>query len=51
MLFVGGPCTEGSGKLVGRELTEEIRSHKDLDKDAAPHYKKVWSPHEAPCFR
>jgi protein transport protein SEC23 len=28
MLFVGGPCTEGAGKIVGRELTEEIRSHK-----------------------
>ncbi len=28
MLFVGGPCTEGLGKVVNRELTEEIRSHK-----------------------
>lgn len=28
LLFVGGPCTEGSGKVVNRELTEEIRSHK-----------------------
>jgi hypothetical protein len=28
LLFVGGPCTEGNGKVVSRELTEEIRSHK-----------------------
>lgn len=41
MLFVGGPCTEGAGRIVAREQTEEIRSHKDLDKDAAPHYKKA----------
>lgn len=25
MLFTGGPCTEGMGKVVNRELTEEIR--------------------------
>ena len=35
MLFVGGPCTEGGGKVVARELAEEIRSHKDLDKARA----------------
>lgn len=28
MLFVGGPCTEGPGKVVSRELTEHMRSHK-----------------------
>jgi protein transport protein SEC23 len=26
--FIGGPCTEGAGKVVNRELTEEMRSHK-----------------------
>lgn len=26
--FIGGPCTEGNGKVVGRELAEEMRSHK-----------------------
>ncbi|KAG2499921.1 hypothetical protein HYH03_002208 [Edaphochlamys debaryana] len=41
LLFVGGPCTEGQGKVVNRELTEEIRSHKDLAKDGAPHYRKA----------
>jgi len=37
MLFVGGPCTEGPGMVIGRDLTEEIRSHKDLAKDNAPY--------------
>lgn len=27
MLFVGGPSTEGAGKVVDRELSEPIRSH------------------------
>jgi protein transport protein SEC23 len=27
MLFVGGPSTEGTGKVVDRELSEPIRSH------------------------
>ena len=27
LLFVGGPSTEGSGKVVDRELSENIRSH------------------------
>ncbi|GJP53087.1 hypothetical protein CLOM_g12223 [Closterium sp. NIES-68] len=39
--FVGGPCTEGPGVIVSRELSDPIRSHKDLDKDAAPHYNKA----------
>ena len=28
MLFVGGPSTEGPGKVVEKELSEPIRSHK-----------------------
>ena len=28
MLFVGGPSTEGGGKVVDKELSEPIRSHK-----------------------
>lgn len=28
LAFMGGPCTEGAGKVVGRDLAEEIRSHK-----------------------
>lgn len=27
MLFVGGPSTEGAGKVVDKELSEPIRSH------------------------
>lgn len=41
LLFVGGPCTEGSGRVVDKELLEPIRSHKDLAKDAAPHYRRA----------
>lgn len=32
LLFVGGPSTEGGGKVVDKELSEPIRSHK-----ARPH--------------
>lgn len=41
LAFVGGPCTEGSGKVVDRELSEELRSHKDLAKDSAQHFRKA----------
>lgn len=39
--FVGGPCTEGPGVIVSKELSDPIRSHKDLAKDAAPHFNKA----------
>ncbi|KAI3963008.1 hypothetical protein MKX01_029234 [Papaver californicum] len=39
--LVGGPCTEGPGTIVSKELSEPVRSHKDLDKDAAPHFRKA----------
>lgn len=41
MAFLGGPCTEGSGTIVSKELSDPIRSHKDLEKDAAPFYHKA----------
>ncbi|XP_010531432.1 PREDICTED: protein transport protein SEC23 [Tarenaya hassleriana] len=41
MAFVGGPSTEGAGAIVSRNLSEPIRSHKDIDKDFAPHYHKA----------
>ncbi|KAI8088779.1 protein transporter SEC23 [Halteromyces radiatus] len=41
MLFSGGPATEGPGTVVSTELREPIRSHHDIDKDAAKHYKKA----------
>ncbi|XXG41471.1 hypothetical protein AAC387_Pa01g1921 [Persea americana] len=39
--LVGGPCTEGPGMIVSKDLSEPVRSHKDLDKDAAPHFNKA----------
>lgn len=47
MLFTGGPCTEGAGKIINKELAEEIRSHKDLAKDAAPHFRKAKKYYDA----
>ncbi|XVE90922.1 hypothetical protein DITRI_Ditri20bG0114800 [Diplodiscus trichospermus] len=41
MAFVGGPSTEGPGSIVSKNLSEPIRSHKDLDKDSAPHYHRA----------
>eukprot|EP00899_Mesostigma_viride_P022815 jgi/Mesvir1/3718/Mv14997-RA.3 len=41
VLLVGGPCTEGPGMVVSKELSEPVRSHKDLLKDAAPHFRKA----------
>ncbi|KAF5192894.1 transport protein SEC23 [Thalictrum thalictroides] len=39
--LVGGPCTEGPGKIVSEDLSEPVRSHKDLEKDAASHFHKA----------
>ncbi|KAI3954196.1 hypothetical protein MKW98_018020 [Papaver atlanticum] len=39
--LVGGPCTEGPGTIVSKELSEPVCSHKDLDKDAAPHFREA----------
>ncbi|XP_021731193.1 protein transport protein SEC23-like [Chenopodium quinoa] len=39
--LVGGPCTEGPGTIVSKDLSEPVRSHKDLDKDAAPFFQKA----------
>ncbi|KAL5549624.1 hypothetical protein UlMin_004855 [Ulmus minor] len=41
MAFVGGPSTEGPGAIVSKNLSEPIRSHKDLDKDSATHFHKA----------
>ncbi|OVA18466.1 zinc finger protein [Macleaya cordata] len=41
MAFVGGPSTEGAGAIVSKNLSEPIRSHKDIDKDSAPYYHKA----------
>ncbi|XP_059632086.1 protein transport protein SEC23 E-like [Cornus florida] len=39
--LVGGPCTEGPGTIVSTDLSDPVRSHKDLDKDAASYFKKA----------
>lgn len=39
--LLGGPCTEGPGAIVSKDLADPVRSHKDLDKDAAPYFKKA----------
>ncbi|KAM1048827.1 hypothetical protein ACFX2C_027996 [Malus domestica] len=41
MAFIGGPSTEGMGAIVSKNLSEPIRSHKDLDKDSATHFHKA----------
>ncbi|KZT60862.1 hypothetical protein CALCODRAFT_480265 [Calocera cornea HHB12733] len=41
MLFAGGACTEGPGLVVGDELREPIRSHHDIDRDGAKHFKRA----------
>ncbi|ODQ64249.1 protein transport protein SEC23 [Nadsonia fulvescens var. elongata DSM 6958] len=47
MLFAGGPPTEGPGMVVGPELKESLRSHHDIDKDTAKHFKKSLKFYEA----
>ena len=41
MLFSSGPATIGPGMIVGRELKENIRAHKDLTADSAKYYRKA----------
>lgn len=41
LAFIGGPSTEGLGAIVSKNLSEPIRSHKDLDKDSAPYHHKA----------
>ena len=40
-LFSAGLCTLNPGLIVGNKLKEPIRSHSDIDKDNAKHYKKA----------
>ena len=41
LLFVGGPATDGGGAVVGKDLEQAMRSHKDIAKDAAPFMRKA----------
>ncbi|KAG4126888.1 hypothetical protein ERO13_D10G183700v2 [Gossypium hirsutum] len=47
LAFIGGPSTEGPGAIVSKNLSDPIRSHKDLDKDSALHYHKAVKFYEA----
>lgn len=41
MLFSGGAASEGPGMVVSNELREPIRSHHDIERESAKHYKKA----------
>lgn len=47
LFFSAGPCTLNPGLIVGNELKEPIRSHNDIDKDSAKHYKKAVKYYES----
>ena len=46
MLFAAGPCTLNPGMIVGNQLKEPIRSHSEIDKDNAKHFKKATKLYE-----
>lgn len=41
MLFTSGAATVGPGMITTHELKESLRSHNDLEKDIAKHWKKA----------
>lgn len=41
MSFLGGACSQGPGQVVNDELKFPIRSHHDIEKDAAKYLKKA----------
>merc|ERR1719411_2544358 len=41
MMFVGGACSQGPGQVLNDELKFPIRSHHDIEKDAAKYMKKA----------
>ncbi|CAK9439917.1 uncharacterized protein LODBEIA_P40170 [Lodderomyces beijingensis] len=47
MLFAAGPGTLNPGLIVGNQLKEPIRSHSDIDKDNAKHFKKAGKFYDA----
>lgn len=40
-LFAAGACTFGPGQIVGTELKEPLRSHSDIEKGTAKHFKEA----------
>lgn len=53
MLFVGGPSTEGGGKVVDKELSEPIRSHKvcPFPSGAQQWREAVWTCHNSSLLK
>jgi len=41
MLFSAGACTEGPGMIVTPQLKDRLRSHHDIDRDGAKHFKRA----------
>jgi len=41
MCFIGGPCTQGPGAVVGVDLKEIMRSHTDVLKEKAKYTRKA----------
>ena len=39
MVFTSGACTMGPGSIVGRDMSETMRTHQDFNKGSAKHYK------------
>ena len=51
MTFLGGACSQGPGQVVNDELKFPIRSHHDIEKDAAKFMKKALKHYEALASR
>lgn len=41
MMFVAGAATEGPGMIVTPLLKDHLRSHHDIDRDSAKHFKRA----------
>lgn len=39
MLFTSGPCTQGPGTVVELDLDKGIRTHHELDRGVAEHFR------------
>lgn len=40
-MFSAGACTEGPGMIVTPQLKDRLRSHHDIDRDGAKHFKRA----------
>ena len=47
MMFISGPATIGPGMIIDDELKNTIRSHHDIEKDAAKYMKKATKHYQA----